>query len=489
MALKNSEKESGPQALETGLSGLFRKTFGSDPDAIAPLGSDGSARRLFRLGSASRTVIGAYGPDKLENRAFMEFSRHFRKEGMPVPEIFAFEQAAGFYLEEDLGDTTLFQFMQKERTGPELPPPVTAAYRKTLDWLPKFQTLAGKNLDYSYCYPRAGFDRQSIMWDLSYFKYYFLRLAKIPFNEQKLEDDFNLLASFLLEADSDFFLYRDFQSRNVMLRAGEPWFIDYQGGRKGARQYDLASILYDAKADIRPRERAEFVRYYLDAAGCGGKTDRARFMRHFHAFAFVRIMQAMGAYGLRGFYEGKTQFLQSVPYAVRNIEWLLENAEIPLKLPELLQVLRRVASSSRLRQFGKPSLGLTARITSFAYRNGVPSDEKGHGGGFVFDCRALPNPGRLEQYAQLTGKDDAVKKFLEGESAVSAFLEHVFGLIDASVENYLSRNFTDLMVSFGCTGGRHRSVYCAEALARRLREKYKATVELTHRESGAEKKQ
>ena len=487
MPLKNSEKEKPPQAFETGLKSFFKKTFGSEPEAIAPLGGDGSARRLFRLGSAARTVIGAYGPDKLENRAFIEFSRHFRKEGLPVPEIFAFEQATGFYLEEDLGDTTLFQFMQKERTGPELPPQVVEAYKKTLNWLPKFQTQAGKNLDYSYCYPRAVFDRQSIMWDLNYFKYYFLRLAKIPFNEQKLEDDFNLLASFLLEADSDFFLYRDFQSRNVMLRAGEPWFIDYQGGRKGAAQYDLVSLLYDAKADIRPRARTGFIKYYLDAAGPA--IVRVKFMRHFHAFAFVRIMQAMGAYGLRGFYEGKTQFLQSVPYAVRNIEWLLENAEMPPKLPELLQVLRRVSSSSRLRQFGRPSLGLTARIASFSYHNGVPSDEKGHGGGFVFDCRALPNPGRLEQYALLTGKDEAVIKFLDGEAAVSGFLEHIYGLLDASVENYLSRNFTDLMVSFGCTGGRHRSVYCAEALARHLREKYKATVELTHREIGAAKSQ
>ena len=486
MPLKNSEKEKPPQAFEAELKKLFKKTFGSEPEAIEPLNGDGSARRLFRLRSADRTAIGAYGPDKLENRAFIEFSKHFKQEGMPVPEIFAFEPGTGLYLEEDLGDTTLFQFMQSERSGPELPPQVFEAYKKTLNWLPKFQRLAGKTLDYSYCYPRGSFDRQSIMWDLSYFKYYFLRLAKIPFNEQKLEDDFNSLASFLLEADPGFFLYRDFQSRNVMLRQGEPWFIDYQGGRKGALQYDLASILYDAKADIRPRQRTELIKYYLEAAEIEGKTDRAVFMRYFHAYVFTRIMQAMGAYGLRGFYEGKTQFLQSVPYAVRNIEWLLENAEMPLKLPELMQVFRRVCASSRLRQFGKPSLGLTARVTSFAYRNGVPSDEKGHGGGFVFDCRALPNPGRLEQYAPLTGKDEAVIKFLDEETAVAVFLGNVYGLLDSTVENYLSRNFTDLMVSFGCTGGRHRSVYCAEALARHLREKYKATVELIHRELEAE---
>ncbi len=480
MPLKNKEKEAAEfkSQPETPLRALYKKTFGLEPEAFEPLKADGSARRLFRLRDASRSVIGAFGPDKMENRAFLEFSRHFRAEKLPVPEIYAADQAQGIYLEEDLGSTTLFDYLGAGRKGGEVPPRVMAAYKKVLDVLPRFQAQAGRGLDLKFCYPRASFDRQSIMWDLNYFKYYFLKLAKIPFNEQKLEDDFARFTDFLLEAPADYFLYRDFQSRNIMLRDGEPWFIDYQGGRKGAAQYDLASLLYDAKADLSPEARSELRAHYLLASGL----DREAFMRHYYAFAYIRIMQAMGAYGLRGFYEGKTHFLNSVPYAVRNIEWLLRNAELEVKLPELTQCFKRIAASSYLRQFGKTKLGLTVRITSFSFRNGLPLDEKGHGGGFVFDCRALPNPGRYAEYAQLTGKDKPVMDYLQKEPEVAKFLASVFAITDMSVENYLSRNFTSLMVNFGCTGGRHRSVYCAEALAARIKQKYGARVELSHRE-------
>lgn len=480
MPLKNKEKETAElkPRPEAQLRALYKKTFGAEPGAFEPLKADGSARQLFRLKDGARSVIGAYGPDKLENRAFLEFSRHFRAEKLPVPEIYAADEAQGVYLEEDLGSTTLFEYLGAERKGAEIPARVLAAYKKVLEWLPRFQAQAGRGLDLKFCYPRASFDRQSIMWDLNYFKYYFLKLAKIPFNEQKLEDDFVRFTDFLLEASADSFLYRDFQSRNIMLRGGEPWFIDYQGGRKGAPQYDLASLLYDAKADLPPETRSELRGHYLAAAGL----DKKAFMRHYHAFVYIRIMQAMGAYGLRGFYEGKTHFLNSVPYAVKNIEWLLRNAELEVKVPELTQCFRHIAASSYLRQFGKTKLGLTVRITSFSFKNGLPLDEKGHGGGFVFDCRALPNPGRYEQYAQLTGKDKPVIDFLKKEQEMAKFLENVFAITDMSVENYLSRNFTSLMVNFGCTGGRHRSVYCAEALAARIKEKYGARVELNHRE-------
>ncbi|MEK7722268.1 MAG: RNase adapter RapZ [Elusimicrobiota bacterium] len=480
MPLKNKGKEaaelkSRPEAL---LRGLYKKTFGLEPESFEPLKADGSARRLFRLKDGNRSVIGAFGPDKLENRAFLEFSRHFRAEKLPVPEIYADDQPQGIYLEEDLGNTTLFEYLGAERKGSGIPAQVMEAYKKALEYLPRFQAQVNRGLDLQRCYPRAGFDRQSIMWDLNYFKYYFLKLAGIPFNEQKLEDDFVRFTDFLLEPPADYFLYRDFQSRNIMLRGGEPWFIDYQGGRKGAPHYDLASLLYDARADLPPETRSELRRYYLAAAGLDSKS----FMRHYHAFVYVRIMQAMGAYGLRGFYEGKIQFLNSVPYAVKNIEWLLRNAELQVKAPELMQCFKRIAASSRLRQFGKPRPGLTMRITSFSFKNGLPLDEKGHGGGFVFDCRALPNPGRYEQYSQLTGKDEPVIDFLQKEPEVAKFLENVFAITDMSVENYLSRGFTSLLVNFGCTGGRHRSVYCAEALAARVKQKYDARVELAHRE-------
>jgi len=466
--------------LDQALRLLFERRFGEPIERIASLKADGSNRKLYRLASASRTAIGVASPDDRENRAFLEFSRHFRECGLPVPEIYAEELDRGIYLEEDLGDTTLFQFLTANRTEGGLSSETLDLYRQVVELLPWFQIEGGRTLNYDLCYPRSGFDKQSMLWDLNYFKYYFLRLAKIPFSEQALEDDFERLTEFLLTADRRFFLYRDFQSRNIMLRDGAPFFIDYQGGRRGALQYDVASLLYDAKADLPFDVRDELVERYLEAASKLAPIDRGVFLAHYPGYVHIRIMQAMGAYGLRGFYERKQHFLASIPYAIRNLEYLLRTAEIPVELPELTQVWRRLVGSSALRQFGTASLKLTIRIQSFPYKDGVPTDEKGHGGGYVFDCRALPNPGRFERYATLTGKDGAVVAFLENEPAVSDFLGHVFALIDQAVENYQQRNFTDLLAAFGCTGGRHRSVYCAERLARHLREKFQVSVEVRH---------
>jgi aminoglycoside/choline kinase family phosphotransferase len=465
---------------ERSLKGLFERHFGEPAASIAPLKGDASARRLYRLRTASRTAIGVVGPDDRENRAFLEFSRHFRGCGLPVPEIYAEDLDRGVYLEEDLGDTTLFQFLTANRTEAGLSADVLALYRTVVEILPRFQIEAGRTLNYDVCYPRASFDKQSMMWDLSYFKYYFLRLAKIPFNEQALENDFEWFTEFLLLAERRYFLYRDFQSRNIMIRDGEPFFIDYQGGRRGALQYDLASLLFDAKADLPFEVRDELVERYLDAASRLQPIDRQAFRSQYPGFAYIRIMQAMGAYGLRGFYERKQHFLASIPYAIQNLEYLLRTAALPLELPELTAVWRRLVASSSLRQFGTASLRLTVRIQSFSYQDGVPSDEKGHGGGYVFDCRALPNPGRLAQYTALTGRDETVIAFLQNEPAVGDFLRNVFALIEQTVENYRSRNFTDLMVAFGCTGGQHRSVYCAERLAAHLREKSQVHVEIRH---------
>lgn len=466
------------EEIEKALQSLYRKAFGKVPEIFIPLRSDGSARKIYRLGNPGRIVVGIYGPDPLENRAFLEFSMYFKKHGLPVPEIYAEDTEAGVYLEEDLGDVTLFSRIEQENKDGVLSESLSKTYRKVLDILPRFQEQVKAGMDLTHCYPRAAFDRQSIMWDLNYFKYYFLKLAPIPFNEQKLEDDFVRFADFLMEAPQDYFLYRDFQSRNIMLRDGEPWFIDYQGGRRGARHYDLASLLYDAKANLSPETRNELRDYYINAAG----VDRRDFLQHYPAFVYVRIMQAMGAYGLRGFYERKPHFLKSVPFAVRNIEWLLNNTEIPEHLPELMACFRHITMSVRLRQFGNTKLGLTVRIGSFSYKNGIPLDDHGHGGGFVFDCRALPNPGRYPQYSKKDGRDKPVIEFLDKEAGVEAYLSSVYALVDASVQNYLERNFTSLMVHFGCTGGQHRSVYCAEHLAAHLRNKFGVRVELSHRE-------
>lgn len=465
---------------EKSLKELFGRRFGEPAEGIAPLKGDASARKLYRLASPSRTAIGVVNADARENRAFVEFSRHFRECGLAVPEIYAEDLAQGVYLEEDLGDTTLFEFLAGNRTAQGLSEATLGLYRKVVGILPRFQIGAGRTVNYDVCHPRSSFDKQSMMWDLSYFKYYFLRLAKIPFNEQALENDFEWFSEYLLTAERDYFLYRDFQSRNIMVRDGEPFFIDYQGGRRGALQYDVASLLLDAKADLPFEIRDELLGRYLEAAAALAPIDRNAFLNHYPGFAHIRIMQALGAYGLRGFYERKQHFLASIPYAIRNLEHLLRTAELPLELPELTQVWRRLVASSSLRQFGTASLRLTVRLQSFAYKDGVPTDEKGHGGGFVFDCRVLPNPGRFARYANLTGQDEAVIAFLENEPAVRDFLGHVFALIDQTVADYQQRNFTDLMVAFGCTGGQHRSVYCAERLAQHLRDAFRVNVEVRH---------
>jgi hypothetical protein len=371
---------------------------------------------------------------------------------------------------------------------------VVESYRRVLEILPRFQIEAGRDLNYKVCYPRASFDRQSINWDLNYFKYYFLRLAGIPFNEQALEQDFTRLTKFLLAADHDYFLYRDFQSRNIMLHDDEPFFVDYQGGRRGALQYDVASLLYDAKADLPPGLRQELLDHYLDNLRSYIPLTREAFMQHYYAFVYVRLMQAFGAYGFRGFYERKPHFLQSVPYALKNLRWLLHNVTLPIELPTLMDSFRGMLGSEKLLNLdfesprGAPSTiasdaPLSVRIYSFSFhRGGVPKDEIGNGGGFVFDGRAIHNPGREERFKQLTGKDAPVIEFLDQQESAQQFLAHVRALIDASVSEYQRRGFKNLMVSFGCTGGQHRSVYLAEQLAKHLREKNGVDVTVHHRE-------
>jgi aminoglycoside/choline kinase family phosphotransferase len=469
--------------MQPALEQLFRDRFGTGVDSVAPLKSDGSGRKYWRLAGGGHRVIGVLGPDRDENRAFLSFSRHFRACGLPVPEIFADDPAQGLYLQEDLGDTTLFAFLGAHRApGAEFPAAALPLYEKAVRALPRFQIEAGRTLDYGVCYPRASFDARSILWDLNYFKYYFLRLAGVSFHEQQLEDDFGRFAAFLLEVGQEYFLYRDFQSRNIMIRDGEPWFIDYQGGRRGPLQYDIASILYDAKADVPPEVRAHLLETYIEAVGAIAPTvSRERFLHYYPAYVYVRIMQAFGAYGLRGFYERKTHFLQSIPYAIRNLEYLLRTSPLPLELPALQAVFRALVASSRLRNFGAANPELTIQVQSFSYKEAAPSDDSGHGGGFVFDCRALPNPGRFEQFAESTGKDPEVEQFLGAEAAVADYLRSVFALVDQSVENYRKRNFTHLSVSFGCTGGRHRSVYCAERLAQHLRQQLGVRVQVSHR--------
>jgi aminoglycoside/choline kinase family phosphotransferase len=464
------------------LKTLFEQRFHSPVERVQPLQGElgGSGRKIIRLIAGPRTAIGILYSVREENVAFLSFSKHFRKHHLPVPEIYAEDLNHGAYLEEDLGDTTLFEFLSKNRQGGTIAPQVVEAYRKVVAVLPRFQVEASRDLDYSVCYPISSFDRQSIAWDLNYFKYYFLRLAGIPFNEQALEDDFSRLTDFLLGAPRDYFLYRDFQSRNIMLRDTQPFFVDYQGGRKGALQYDIASLLYDAKADLPPELRQQFFDHYLDALGAFIPVDRQAFTRHYYAYVYVRIMQALGAYGFRGFYERKAHFLQSVPYALKNLRWLLHHAELSIALPALMGAFQGMLASEKLQGLASEADNLVVRVFSFSFHQGLPQDETGNGGGFVFDGRSLPNPGREERFKSLTGKDAPVIDYLNQEERVHQYFASALSLIDASIASYQSRGFKNLMVSFGCTGGQHRSVYLAEQLARRLRTKPGVEVRLRH---------
>ena len=464
------------------LKQLFEQHFHTPVEQVQPLKGQlgGSGRNIIRLAGEKHKAIGILYDVREENVAFIEFSRHFRRHGLPVPQIYAEDLDHGAYLEEDLGDVTLFEFLSKNRARENIAPQAVEAYRKVVAVLPRFQIEAGRDLNYKVCYPRGSFDRQSIAWDLNYFKYYFLRLAGIPFHEQALEDDFNRLTKFLLSAPRDYFLYRDFQSRNIMLKDGEPFFLDYQGGRKGALQYDIASLLFDAKADLPPELRQQLLDLYIEKLAGFIKVDRTEFTQHYYAYVYVRIMQALGAYGFRGFYERKAHFLQSVPYALKNLRWLLHHAQLPIELPTLMDAFRSMLASEKLQSLAPEPENVLVRVFSFSFHRGLPKDESGNGGGFIFDGRSLPNPGREERFKMLTGKDTAVIDYLNQQESVHQYLASVMSLVDASVGEYQRRGFKNLMVSFGCTGGQHRSVYLAEQLAKHLRARNGVEVTVRH---------
>ena len=469
---------------------LFEQWSGSQADDIIAMPQSGSYREYYRIFGSNKTAVGVYNADKKENNAFISFSKHFIQKGLNVPAIYAENTDQDIYLQEDLGDITLFSFLSAVREGKDFPPELLALYKQVVQDLPVFQVEGGKELDYSVCYPRDSFDKQSMMWDLNYFKYYFLKLAKIPFDEQALEEDFQRFSDYLLMADRNYFLYRDFQSRNIMVKERKPYYIDYQGGRRGALQYDLASLLYDSKCDIPLNVQEILLQEYMKSLKNHLTFDEEEFLQYYQGYSLIRIMQAMGAYGFRGFYEKKAHFLQSIPYALKNLRMILDDLALPVKLPELVTALNRLVDAPQLLKFKdqkKLKSYLKVTINSFSYKTGIPTDSSGHGGGYVFDCRAIHNPGRYEEYKSFTGRDKEVIEFLKNESDMDHFLDNVYTLVDQSVDKYLERNFSNLMVSFGCTGGQHRSVYCAERLAERLREKYDVEIEINHIELSRKK--
>lgn len=466
--------------VTTILKDLYQSCIGQPPESIAELPSSGSNRRYFRL-TGARTLIGVSGAAPEENKAFIYMSAHFRENGLPVPQVFIQSDDSRFYLQEDLGDTLLFDAIGNGRRSRVFNAEEKDLLRKTIRLLPAIQFAGADGFDFNRCYPQAEFNRRSILWDLNYFKYCFLKATGLEFQEDRLEDDFQGMADVLLRGSSDTFMYRDFQSRNVMIRDGEPWLIDFQGGRKGPVYYDVASFLWQAKARYPEELRLELLQEYMEALRRYVPVDERRFMGRLRHFVLFRTLQVLGAYGFRGYFERKPHFIQSVPFAIGNLRRLLEEG-FP-EYPYLGHVLRELTG---LKQFSGDGGKLKVRIVSFAYKKGIPEDPTGNGGGFIFDCRAIRNPGKYERYNRFIGLDEPVVRFLEEDGEITRFLEHVFAIVEASVRRYMERGFADLMIGFGCTGGQHRSVYAAQRLAEHLNHKFGVKIHLTHREQNIE---
>ncbi len=464
------------------LKQLYRDVTGQDPESVDGLAASGSNRRYYRLNGV-RSLVGVLGTSKEENEAFIELASHFGERGLPVPEVVAVAPDHMAYLQSDLGDSILFNAIEKGRLTRSFSAEEKGLLSATIRLLPDLQFNGAVGLDFSKCYPLPQFDTRSVLWDLNYFKYCFLKATGLEFSEDRLEDDFQAMAEVLMRSMSSTFMYRDFQSRNVMLVDGKPYFIDFQGGRKGPYFYDVASFLWQAKANFPESLREELIKDYIESLRRYVPVDEDYFMEQLRHFVLFRTLQVLGAYGFRGYFEKKPHFMQSVPFAVANLRELLRT---PFKeYPYLTKVLQDLCE---LKQFSNEAdkRALTVKVMSFAYKTGIPNDNSGNGGGFVFDCRAVNNPGKYERYKPFTGLDANVIEFLETDGEITRFLEHCYELVDASVERYIERGFTNLMVCFGCTGGRHRSVYSAQHMAEHINEKFGVKVELVHREQQIE---
>ncbi len=461
---------------------LYKNYTGEYPEQVNEMPSSGSNRRYYRL-TGKESLIGVLGNCLPENEAFIYLAKHFGDQELPVPTVLAISDDRMAYLQNDFGDTLLFNAIEKGRLTSSFSNEEKELLVKTIRLLPDVQFKGAVGLDFNKCYPTSHFDVRSIMWDLNYFKYCFLKATGLEFEENKLEDDFQAMTEVLMRSQSSTFMYRDFQSRNVMIRDGEPWLIDFQGGRKGPFYYDVASFLWQAKAGFPQSLRDELIAHYIDALRKYKPVDDNYFYEQLRHFVLFRTLQVLGAYGFRGYFEKKPHFMQSVPFAIANLRELLKKPfpEYPY-LSKLLGMLVNLSQFSD--QIKKRTL--TVRVMSFAYKKGIPDDTTGNGGGFVFDCRAINNPGKYERYKPFTGLDQQVIKFLEDDGEITKFLDSCYSLVDASVKRYVERGFTSLMVAFGCTGGRHRSVYSAQHMAEHISRKFNVKVILSHREQNIE---
>ncbi|MFN8291781.1 MAG: RNase adapter RapZ [Chitinophagaceae bacterium] len=476
------------QHLIDSVCALYTRWKGQKPDMVDVLPQSGSERRYFRLHGNGGTVIGTYGANIRENETFIYFSGRFARKKLAVPVIYAVSEDKLYYLQEDLGTVSLLDHLESKGQTDE----VYSLFQKSLHALAELQVKGDEGLDYNQCLTNKEFGKQAIMADLLYFKYYFLDALRKPYDKQKLIDDFEALSNYLTHTEYKYFMFRDFQSRNIMVKnspAGEPavHFIDYQGGMKGAPQYDVASMLWQARANLSEDWKNNLLEDYIDSfeSIIQNPVDRNIFKSQYNGYVLIRLLQVLGAYGFRGLFERKAQFLTSIPLALGNLREFFSKQSMGIAVPEFRKVLDICVADEIIQQFtptqATAETPLVVKIASFSYRNGgIPGDETVNGGGFVFDCRGILNPGRVESMKTKTGRDKEVKDFLEQQSKMPEFLNSVFDIVDITVEEYIKRDFESLMISFGCTGGQHRSVYAADAMARHLKNKFKVKIELKH---------
>ena len=450
--------------------------MGLKPLEILPIAESGSSRNYYRILTETRSLIGTYSNNIEENEAFLHFSRHFHDLGLNVPVVYAVNTERTCYLQSDFGDDNLFANVQKSLTAGGFDDNVIQLYKAALKHLAEFQCIGHQGLDYGKAYPSACFDRQAILDDLNYFKYYFVKPhEEIEFNETRLNRDFNDFADFVSQAPNDFFMYRDFQSRNIMVKDNELYFIDFQGGRKGPLNYDVVSLLYQVKAQIPQAVRDELAQYYKEVLTQYVNPEEVKIDLYQPYFVYLRLLQVLGAYGFRGLIQKKSHFIESIPYALKELKTWNENHPLN-NYPELQNVITQLSTLNYplLTDSQRSTLNskLTVTVNSFSFRKGYPNDFSGNGGGFVFDCRALPNPGREPEFKTKTGRDWEVIDYLMAKPPVHVFLDHVKSIVSQSVDNYRERHFSNLMVSFGCTGGQHRSVFFAQTLYEWLKSAY-----------------
>jgi aminoglycoside/choline kinase family phosphotransferase len=468
---------------------LFSRSIGLPLFSIEKIPQSGSDRLYFRIFTEESSFIATYGRNVKENTTFIYFTKHFRACGCPVPQIFAVNDATTIYIQEDFGDVSLLNKLDELGKTEK----VYELFQTSLKQLAHLQITGDTRLDYNNCITSKEFGGKAIMTDLLYFKYYFLDTLQVPYDKEKLLEEFEALSVYLTETDHKYFMFRDFQSRNVMIVDDQVHFIDYQGGMKGALQYDVASMLWQARAELADEWKDSLLEYYIDCVEEKLSTaiDRKKFISQYNGYVLIRLLQVLGAYGFRGLFERKAHFLTSIPLALRNLGSFIANNSLGIDTPEFQRLLKLIIADEIIQKFQPVQAGnetpLVVHINSFSYKKGIPPDLTGNGGGFVFDCRGLLNPGRYEEYKKLTGRDKSVQDFLEQRTKIAEFLNSVYSIVDISVEDYIKRGFKDLQVSFGCTGGQHRSVFAADSLARHLKNKFKVKVELNHIEQESKK--